>query len=1230
MRKIHHSLVLLLCLLVPLHSDEKQEDYKRYGIYQKTAPLPGQAKPIETTLPLNLNEKSRIAFIGNTLLERSQYFGYFETMLHQHFPKHQLIVRNLSWSADTPDVQPRPANFASTVQHLTHEKIDVIFAAYGFNESFKGKQGLDAFKKSLTEHVTMLKSKAFNGKTGPQIVLLSPIASEDVKEVSAGKRNNANIKLYANAIREVAKNLKVAYVDVFTPMQKEGMTFNGIHLNDKGYRQFSKELFTQLFGQEPTTIDEKIRQVVLDKNRQYFRRFRPANTFYYTGNRNKAYGYLDFLPAMRNFDILVANREKRIWDLAQGKTVAKKIDDSNVPPLPKTVESRGANQWMSAKDEMKAFKVDPRFEVNLFAGEEQFPDMAAPIQMRWDNRGRLWVSTSKTYPHVYPGNEPEDKIVILEDTDGDGRADKSTVFADKLHIPLSFVLGDGGVYVSEMPHLTFLKDTDGDGKADVRRRLLTGFGTEDSHHSLHDFTWTPDGDLLFRESIFHHSQVETPYGPVRQQNSGWFRYEPRTHRLISFGTYHSTNPWGVTFDDWGRHIASHPIFASAFHARDPKYPNQHPAPRAYGLQAYSGVAGHEIVDFKTMPDELQGHMIKARYKPTNRVEILKWKEQPFGFEEEYVSDLLFSSNLSFIPTDLRFGPDGAIYVCDWYNPVKGHAQYSLRDERRDRHSGRIWRITAKGKKLQEPPKIHGATIEQLLDILKQPEYRYRYWAKRELRDRDFDKVKKALDAWVKKLDPKDARYRHHQVEAIWTYRVIREVNVELLREVLKCDNHHARAAATQQIRYWHPHLKDAIQLLTKSATDANGLVRLEAVIAATYLGTPEALNVVKMAAKLPHDKHLTYAITTAFGAETLARHWDNDDDSDVPKILQRLRTRLAKKPREPKPTRKQRRFDRQPNIKTVRIDCIPERMLFSVKQVIATTGQPLKIVFVNEDATDHNLVMVKPDVLEEVGMAANEMAKDPQNANSDFIPKSKEHLILQHSPMIGPTRKSQIHVFRFHAPKKPGIYPYVCTFPGHWVIMHGEMIVVNDLSEVDKILASRKSKIVKEWTMADFPTVKTDHSERAVMRGMMALTKARCLQCHQVHGHGVNLGPDLTKSHEKYKGQKLLQQILEPSSEIHEKYQTYQFELSNGQSISGFVIKETPKEYHVARNLLAPNQVTVIKKNDVDDKLISKVSAMPQGMVNVLTRDEIIDLLAFLETGGYKLPKHLKHGHNHK
>ncbi|MCG8586339.1 MAG: GDSL-type esterase/lipase family protein, partial [Pirellulales bacterium] len=1039
--------------------------YAKYGIYAKTAPVANPTEPVSTTLPLALKANDRIAFIGNTLLDRAQHFGQFETMLHQAHPKHNLVVRNLAWSADTPDLQPRPANFASVMQHLTHENADVIFAAFGFNESFAGPQGLPKFRAALTKYVTDLKSRAFNGKTGPRIVLLSPIANENVTGVPAADLNNAAIKLYADAVKDVAAELKVGYVDLYTATEKamadagSDLTINGAHLNEDGYALFAKTLFKGTFGKDAPLVNETIREVVLDKNRQYFRRYRPANTFYYTGGRNKSYGYLDFLPAMQNFEIMTANRDQRIWDLAEGKAVPDTIDDSNVPPLPVTKQSRGANRWKTAADELKDFKIDPRFEVNLFAGEEEFPDIAAPIQMRWDSKGRLWVACSTTYPHVYPGNEPNDKLVILEDTDGDGRADKSSVFADDLHIPLSFEFGDGGVYVSEMPDLTFLKDTDGDGKADYRRRVLTGFGTEDSHHSLHDITWTPDGDLIFRESIFHHTQVETPYGPVRQQNSGWFRFQPRDQRLISFGTYASTNPWGVTFDDWGQHMASHPIFASAFHALDPPYPTQHPRPN--GLRAYSGTCGQEFVDFATFPDELRGHFIKVRYKPTNRVEIHKWVENEFGYDEEYQGDLLFSSNLSFIPVDLRYGPRGAMYVCDWYNPVKGHAQYSLRDDRRDRHSGRIWRITAKGKELQEPPKFDGAPIADLLEILKRPEYRYRYWAKRELRSRESDEVKTALDAWVAALDPNAPRFRHHQIEAIWTYRWIGKTNISLWKEVLACDSRHARAAAARQLRYWHVHAPDAIKLLSSAANDPSGLVRLEAAIAATYIGTREALDAMLAVLKYPAEKHLRYAITTSLGSHTLRRHWEGDDSYNIAKLLKKMRRTSALK--EPTPSASQAQFDVQKDIKKVTIGCLPERMMYTLRQFTAKPGQSVKLVFLNADATDHNLVIVKPGALAEVGMAANEMAKDPRHASGDFIPRDKRDLILHNTPMIGPTRKEQVHVLRFNAPTEPGIYPYVCTFPGHWKTMNGVMHVVDDLTKYrQQSVAAERSRVEVE------------------------------------------------------------------------------------------------------------------------------------------------------------------------
>ncbi len=626
---------------------------------------------------------------------------------------------------------------------------------------------------------------------------------------------------------------------------------------------------------------------------------------------------------------------------------------------------------------------------------------------------------------------------------------------------------------------------------------------------------------------------------------------------------------------------------------------------------------------------MQGDFIKVRYKPTNRVEILHWNEGEFGYEEEYVSDLIFSTNLSFIPVDIGYGPRGALYICDWYNPIKGHAQYSLRDDRRDRHSGRIWRVTAKGMPLQEPPQIAGASIDELLDLLKRPEYRIRYWAKRELRERDHKEVAQALDRWVQQLSAEDSRYRHHQLEAIWLYRGIDAPRADLLRELLTCEDHHARAAATQQLRYWHPRMPDAIDRLRSAANDANAIVRMEAAIAATYMGSKDALDAMLDVLNHPREGHLQYAIQCALGSEALRRHWEKDSQYHIDAILKQAQSDSGLK--EPRATPAEAKFDKQDDLKQVQIACIPERMRYTVEQFAVKTGQPVKIVFSNPDATDHNLLIVKSGSLSEVGMAANEMARDPRNANSDFIPQDKADLILHAAPMIGPTRKARVHVLRFEAPTEPGIYPYLCTFPGHWVVMRGQMIVVNDLSEVDSMLAAAAPSVVNQWSMEDFPVLETQHDEATIMAGMQAFVKAGCNQCHKLAGHGMNLGPDLTDVRKRFQGRKLLQQILEPSSDIQENYRSWKFLTASGQAVVGIIQKEDDEAVHLLTNLLLPDSTVVLPKSEIELRVESKISSMPVGIANVLTKDELMALVGFLESDGYQLPLHLldQHGHHH-
>jgi len=239
--------------MLAVSPEVKDEGFDQYAIYEQTAPQPGPATPVETNLPLKLNKGDRIALIGNTLFERSQEFGHFEAFLHKRFPDHQLIVRHLAWAADEMDLQPRPANFASTDQHLLHEKVDVIFAAFGFNESFAGEEGLEKFKQTARTYIAALKAKAFNGKTAPRIVIVAPIANENVPGVNAADLNNARIKLYAEALQQIAREQKVACVNVFEAtneaMQSPGdeLTINGVHLTENGDRLFSEQLFKAAF-----------------------------------------------------------------------------------------------------------------------------------------------------------------------------------------------------------------------------------------------------------------------------------------------------------------------------------------------------------------------------------------------------------------------------------------------------------------------------------------------------------------------------------------------------------------------------------------------------------------------------------------------------------------------------------------------------------------------------------------------------------------------------------------------------------------------------------------------------------------------------------------------------------------------------------------------------------------------------------------------------------------------
>ncbi len=825
---------------------------------------------------LELSRGDKIVLIGNTLAERMQYFGHFETLLHAKFPQHNLVVRDLGWSADELTLRPRSKDFDDHGHTLPDHKPDVVLAFFGFNESFGGEKGLPKFKQDLEAFIKTTTTTAYNGSEPPTLVLISPIAHEDLENPNLpdGTANNENIALYTRAMQELAAAHNVQFVDLYQPTHEafakaeKNWTINGVHLSDSGYRRLAPILMQKLVGGTPELSGdayETLRAEVNEKNLQFFYDYRAINGYYIYGGRKKPFGVVNFPAEFAKLRKMIANRDQRIWKVASGGSVPQEIDDSNAGTFADIQTNFNRPIEITSPEEaVQQFTLPEGYRINLFASEIDFPDLENPCQFAFDAKGRLWVTTMGSYPMYLPGTPVNDKVLILEDTDGDGKADKQTVFADGLHVPTGIELGDGGAYVAQQPNLVFLKDTDGDDQADVKEIVLHGFDSADSHHSISAFEWGPGGALYFQEGTFHHTQVETPYGPVRCKNAGVFRYEPRTEKLDVFVSYNFANPWGHVFDRWGQNLVADAsgganYFGAAF-SGDVDYPHKHGRLKQFLVKQWRPTAGCELVSSRNFPEEAQGNYLLNNCIGFHGVLQYKMKDDESGFSASPVEPLLRSSDTNFRPVDLQFGPDGALYVCDWFNPLIGHMQHSIRDPNRDKNHGRIWRVTYTGNKLVDPPKIAGQPIPALLDLLKVYEDRTRFRARRELRLHDTDKVMAAVDEWIAGLDKNDSNYQHLLLEALWVHQHHNVVDEPLLKQLLRSPDPRARAAATRVLCYWRDRVTKPLTLLRAQVNDDHPRVRLEAVRALSFFHSPEALEVAVESLIYPQDDYLKYTL----------------------------------------------------------------------------------------------------------------------------------------------------------------------------------------------------------------------------------------------------------------------------------------------------------------------------------------------------------------------------------
>ncbi|MBX9579843.1 MAG: heme-binding protein, partial [Gemmataceae bacterium] len=901
--------VASLALFVPTdgYSQKKADPAPKAEDLLKPKPRPKKDPLPPSALPLQVVNGERIALVGNSLAERMNLFGHFEAMLHLRFPDKELVVRNFGRPADEVAVRQRSADYTALDDPLYAFNPDTFLCFFGFNESFAGPEGVEKFKADYERFLDEYAAKypRDDAKSPPRFVLVSPVAFEATGEPFQpdGTKENANLKLYAAAVKAVAEKRKQAFVDLFRPTfasfhEKPSVryTVNGCHLNEAGDKLAAMHLAAVLFpiGDEGGAVDtarfEKVRAAVNDKSFVHQQDYRMVNGWYVYGGR-RTFDHETFPREYAKLRAMAAVRDRYVWDLAQGKPVAEKPDDSgtgdlHVPPTrfgqPGQKYSEADQlRYLSPDEFVKSCQVPDGFEIQPFADEGKFPEIAKPVQMNFDNKGRLWLACMPNYPLWKPGDPPpNDKLVILEDTDGDGKADKSTVFYDKLHCPTGFEFWNGGVLVMSQPRILWLKDTDGDDKADVVVTLFDGWASDDTHHRG-GWEWSPAGRLHLLEGIAMSTTLETPWGPHRSQGQGGtYVIDPRSLKVRQFALPGMYNMWCYVFDEWGNGIVGDGTTANQTWDT-PLSGAQYAGRKGLNFILPNGERpnlGNEFLVSRHFPPEVQRQFVYASVITMNGLPRYELRDDGAGFMGKRLPDLIKSSDKHFRPADPQIGPDGALWFGDWANALIGHMQYSQRDPNRDHARGRVYRLVAKGRPLLKPVTQHGKSVAELLEQLKEYEWRTRYRARRELRDRPAAEVLSEVKRMVAGLPlrpgtdhvPPEAvtEVDRLRCEALWLQASHHAVDPGLLKQVLAAQTPQARAAAVRVAADEREYLPAglAFDLLKAAATDDFPRARAEALRGLSFYPTPESVAAMLEAAKKPLDYWTQYTLDAALGA----------------------------------------------------------------------------------------------------------------------------------------------------------------------------------------------------------------------------------------------------------------------------------------------------------------------------------------------------------------------------
>jgi glucose/arabinose dehydrogenase len=753
-----------------------------------------------------LKDGDRVLFIGDTFFEREGDYGHVETRLTAAFPDRNVTFRNLAWAGDTPMGRARASfdwNKPETEwlkrvkEQVALVKPTVAFLSYGMTAA------LELAETKAEEQPAKLEK--FKADLGKLMDAIDEVSGQKVRFVLVGPamaeipRTDAGPSVGVT-IRQLAVDRNLPYVDFAKHFVSESNIYraDGAVLSERAYERVTDYLEVELWGEIkdlPThtpgglTLSSAIRK----KNELFFHRWRPENWTYLFGFRKGEQGQNGV--EIPRFDPLIAQ-----WDARIAKLRDLKHQD---PAMVKEVQDLLAAEELAHKAVPKTQKPQPvptftvadGFEVNLWA---ENPKLHKPIQMNWDAQGRLWVASSEVYPQIQPGQPATDSVVVLEDTNGDGVAETSTTFADGLLIPTGVLPDDkGGVYVAASSQLLHFGDTNGDGVGDKKTIVLTSFGTEDTHHNLHTLRWGYDGHLYMNQSIYTHTHIETPWGVRRLNSAGIWRFNPDTWRLDVF-TKGGCNPWGHHWDQYGNSFFTDGAGGKGiYHAMEGAtyftYADMRREADSISPGSYPKFASVEVVHSPNFPADWQGSVITCDFR-AHRVVRFGLSDHGSTFQTKEMPDVLRSTNVTFRPIDLRFGPDGALYVADWSNPIIQHGEVDFRDPRRDKEHGRIWRVTAKGGAFGQKQDLAKLDTVALLDRTLSKSGWEQEQSRVVLRQRGASDVLPMVKPWLaKQTDPRA------KLEAMWIHEAFEKPTDDLVGELVAAKDERIRTAAARQL-----------------------------------------------------------------------------------------------------------------------------------------------------------------------------------------------------------------------------------------------------------------------------------------------------------------------------------------------------------------------------------------------------------------------------------------------